>query len=71
MERRLLGAGLRSDQLFLDLFLNDPKPLFGAGCSVAPEFNLGLQLMCLIFGRSEFHRKLARQGHGAITIFIR
>jgi hypothetical protein len=29
--------------------------LFGAGCSVSPEFNLRLQLICAIFGRSELH----------------
>jgi hypothetical protein len=68
VERRLFGARLGSDQLFLDFFLNYPKPLFSAPRSLAPEFNLGLQLMHSIFGRSEFHRKLVCQGHGAIAI---
>ena len=68
----MFGAGRsRSDELLLDLFLNCLKPTFGAGRPVSEEFDLGLQLTYSLFGGSELHRKLMRQFHGAVAVFIR
>ena len=47
------------------------KPTFGAGRPVSEEFDLGFQLIYSLFGSSELHRKLMRQLHGAVAVFIR
>jgi len=47
------------------------KPTFSAGRAVSEEFDLGLYLIYSIFGGSELHRKLVRQPHAAVVVFIR
>ena len=59
------------EKLLFNFFLDSPKPLFRAGCSLSPVLNLSLHFVGSVFGRSELHGKLMGKAHSAIAVFFR
>ena len=59
------------EKLLFNFILDNPKPLFRAGCSLSPVLNLSLHFVGSVFGRSELHGKLMGKAHSAIAVFFR
>ena len=59
------------EKLLFNFFLDSPKPLFRAGCSLSPVLNLSLHFVRSVFGRSELHGKLMGKTHSAIAVIFR
>jgi hypothetical protein len=64
-------AEVGEEKLLFNFFLDSPKPLFRAVCSLSPVLNLSHHFMRSVFGRSELHGKLMCKTHGAIAVFFR
>ena len=59
------------EKLLFNFILDNPKPLFRAGCSLSPVLNLSFHFVGSVFGRSELHGKLMGKAHSAIAVFFR
>src|SRR3954468_11739007 len=64
-------AEVRQEKLLFNFILDNPKPLFRAGCSLSPVLNLSFHFVGSVFGRSELHGKLMGKAHSAIAVFFR
>ena len=53
-----VSAEVGQEKLLFNFFLDSPKPLFRAVCSLSPVLNLSHHFMRSVFGRSELHGKL-------------
>ena len=68
---RFRVAEVGQEKLLFNFFLDSPKPLFRAVCSLSPVLNLSHHFMRSVFGCSELHGKLMCKTHGAIAVFFR
>ena len=59
------------EKLLFNFILDNPKPLFRAGCSLSPVLNFSLHFVGSVFGRSKLHGKLMGKAHSAIAVFFR
>ena len=64
-------AEVGQEKLLFNFFLDNPKPLFRASCSLSPVLNLSFHFVGSVFGRSELHGKLMGKAHSAIAVFFR
>ena len=55
---RFRVAEVGQEKLLFNFFLDSPKPLFRAVCSLSPVLNLSHHFMRSVFGCSELHGKL-------------
>jgi hypothetical protein len=58
------------EKLLFNFVLDNPKPLFRAGCSLSPVLSLSLHFVRSVFGRSELHGKPMGKTHSAIAVFF-
>lgn len=66
-----ITAAVGYKKLLFNFILDNPKPLFRAGCSLSPVLNLSFHFVGSFFGRSELHGKLMGKAHSAIAVFFR
>ena len=66
-----ITAAVGYKKLLFNFILDNPKPLFRAGCSLSPVLNLSFHFVGSVFGRSELHGKLMGKAHSAIAVFFR
>jgi hypothetical protein len=59
------------EKLLFNFILDNPKPLFRAGCSLSPVRNLSFHCVGSVFGRSELHGKLMGKAHSTIAVSFR
>ena len=66
-----ITAAVEYEKVLFNFILDNPKPLFRAGCSLSPVLNLSFHFVGSVFGRSELHGKFMGKAHSAIAVFFR